>query len=111
MTKAEIEFLISAGFTLAEIMGMKNVQNAENNDGSAPGSAAPAGQIAQNEPAAPAAPAPAPAAPAPVKNEDHSPIIEKLDTLIAAIQAGNRAAASITPPARLSPEEIAGKLL
>lgn len=109
MTRQEIEFLMAAGFTLAEIMSMKTVQNAENNDGSSPGSTAAAGQNAQTEPAA-QAPA-SPEAPAPVKNEDQSPIIEKLDTLIAAIQAGNRATASITSPARLSPEEIAGKLL
>ena len=125
MTKEEIEFLISAGFTVDQIMKMIPVQNDGNTPGSSSGSAPAAGQNAQNGAAAPAEPAAAPAepaaapaepaaapAPAAVTNEDQSSvIIAKLDSLIAAVQASNRASSSITPPVKLSPEEIAGKLI
>lgn len=111
MTKAEIEFLRSAGFSLAEIMAMNPQQNDENNKAGEAGSTPPAGQNAQNnEPA----PAPAPAEPAPAQTaaggDPQAIILDKLDKLIAAVQAGNRAGASVQTPEKKTPEEIAGQL-
>ncbi len=110
MTKAEIEFLRSAGFSIAEIMAMNPQQNDENSDTGRGGSTPPAEQNAQNtEPA----PAPAPAEPAPTQTPAGDPqavILEKLDKLIAAVQAGNRSGASVQTPEKKTPEEIAGQL-
>lgn len=110
MTKAEIEFLRSAGFSIAEIMAMNPQQNDENSDTAGGGSTPPAEQNAQNtEPA----PAPAPAEPAPTQTPAGDPqavILDKLDKLIAAVQAGNRSGASVQTPEKKTPEEIAGQL-
>lgn len=110
MTKAEIEFLRSAGFSVAEIMAMNPQQNDENSEAASAGSTPPAGQNAQNtEPA----PAPAPAEPAPTQAPAGDPqavILDKLDKLIAAVQAGNRSGASVQTPEKKTPEEIAGQL-
>lgn len=123
MTKAEIEFLRSAGFSVAEIMAMNPRQNDEKGNTAGGGSTPPAVQTAQNPapdptpaPAqTPPAPAPAetPAQPAPAQSAAGDPqtvIIDKLDKLIAAIQAGNRAGASVQTPEKKTPEEIAGQL-
>jgi len=110
MTKAEIEFLRSAGFSIAEIMAMNPQQNDENGKAAPAGSTPPAGQNAQ--PAEPA-PAPAPAEPAPAQSAAGDPqavILKRLDKLIAAVQAGNRAGASVQTPEKKSVEEIAGQL-
>lgn len=110
MTKAEIEFLRSAGFSIAEIMAMNPQQNDENGEAAQAGSTPPAGQNAQNtEPA----PTPAPAEPAPTQSAPGDPqavILDKLDKLIAAVQAGNRSGASVQTPEKKTPEEIAGQL-
>lgn len=111
MTKAEIEFLRSAGFSVAEIMAMNPQQNDEKDEAAPAGSTPPTGQNAQ--PAEPT-PAPAPAEPAPAQTPAGDPqtiILEKLDRLIAAVQAGNRSGASVqTPEKKKTPEEIAGQL-
>ena len=123
MTKAEIEFLRSAGFSVAEIMSMNPQQNAQENSSAA--SENPV-QTTQNPapdptpapaqtPPAPATPAPAetPAQPAPAQSAAGDPqtvILDKLDKLIAAIQAGNRSGASVPTPEKKTPEEIAGQL-
>lgn len=123
MTKAEIEFLRSAGFSVSEIMAMNPQQNAQENSSAASGNSV---QNAQNPapdptpapaqtPPAPATPAPAetPAQPAPAQSAAGDPqtvIIDKLDKLIAAIQAGNRAGAAVQTPEKKTPEEIAGQL-
>lgn len=110
MTKAEIEFLRSAGFSVAEIMAMNPQQNDEKDEAAPAGSTPPAGQDAQNtEPT----PAPAPAEPAPAQTPAGDPqavILDKLDKLIAAVQAGNRSGASVQTPEKKSVEEIAGQL-
>lgn len=110
MTKAEIEFLRSAGFSIAEIMAMNPQQNDEKDKSAEAGSAPPAGQNAQNtEPA----PAQAPAEPAPTQTPAGDPqavILDKLDKLIAAVQAGNRSGASVQTPEKKTPEEISGQL-
>lgn len=111
MTKAEIEFLRSAGFSVAEIMAMYPQQNDEKDDAAPAGSTLPDEQNAQNtEPA----PAPAPAEPAPTQTppagDPQAVILDKLDRLIAAVQAGNRSGASVPTPEKKSPEEIAGQL-
>lgn len=111
MKKAEIEFLRAAGFSVAEIMSMDPQQNDEKNEAAETGSTPPAGQNAQKtEPA----PAPAPAEPAPTQapagGDPQSVILEKLDRLIAAVQAGNRSGASVQTPEKKSPEEIAAQL-
>lgn len=111
MTKAEIEFLRSAGFSIAEIMAMYPQQNDEKDEAAQAGSTPPAGQNVQNtEPA----PAPAPAEPAPAQTpaggDPQTVILDKLDRLIAAVQAGNRSGASVQTPEKKSPEEIAGQL-
>ena len=104
MTKQEIEFLRAAGFTLGEIMAMQ-----PQNDTTPAPAPAPV-------PAQPAEPAPAPAqpaepAPAPAPDVAGSAEVQKiLGQILAAIQSGNRQSASIEPPPRLTPEEIAGKL-
>ena len=111
MTKAEIEFLRSAGFSVAEIMAMNPQQNDENGKAAEAGSLPPAGQNAQKtEPA----PAQAPVEPAPAQTpaggDPQTVILEKLDRLIAAVQAGNRSGASVQTPEKKTPEEIAGQL-
>ena len=110
MTKAEIEFLRSAGFSIAEIMSMNPQQNDEKGEAAEAGSTPPAGQNAQN---AEPAPAPASAEPAPAQTPAGDPqavILDKLDKLIAAVQAGNRSGASVQTPEKKTPEEIAGQL-
>ena len=121
MTKAEIEFLRSAGFSIFEIMAMNPQQNDGKGVAAVAGSTPPAGQNAQNtEPAPAPAPtepaptqAPAPAEPAPAQTPAGDPqavILDKLDKLIAAVQAGNRSGASVQTPEKKTPEEIAGQL-
>ena len=108
MTKQEIEFLRAAGFTLGEIMAMQT------KDDPAP-APAPA-QPAEPAPAPAPTPTPAPAqpaepAPAPAPDVAGSAEVQKiLGQILAAIQSGNRQAASIETPPKLTPEEIAGKL-
>ena len=116
MTRQEIDFLRAAGYSIAEIMAMQPAQNAEPDpagsqaqDQQSAQPAAPAPEPApQAQPAAPT-PAPAPAQPAPLP--DNNPqMTELLTKILAAVQAGNRSAASQPTPEKLSPEEIAGKL-
>lgn len=108
MTKAEIKFLLDAGFSVEEIQGMSAGQNAVN---TAPvlSAATPA------EPVKPAEPAPLePAAPAPAQSSvagDFTPMLEKLDKILGAIQSANRSAASVTTSTPMTPEEIAGQLI
>ena len=115
MTKQEIEFLRAAGFTLGEIMAMQAQESP------APAEAAPTPAPAPEpkpEPSPAPAPAPAPEpkpepspAPAPAPDVAGSGEVQKiLGQILAAIQSGNRQAASIDPPPKLTPEEIAGKL-
>lgn len=124
MKKTEIEFLRSAGYSIEEIMAMYPVQNAENKDGSSHGSAAVEEQNAQKEaepqnqpaeqPAAqPATPSQSPAGgdQSAAPSDQSAVILAKLDSLIAAIQAGNRAASNATPPVKQSAEEIAAQLI
>ena len=93
---------------------MNPQQNDEKDKAAEAGSTPPAEQNAQNtEPA----PAPAPAEPAPTQAPTQAPagdpqtvILEKLDKLIAAVQAGNRSGASVQTPEKKTPEEIAGQL-
>ena len=99
MTKQEIEFLRAAGFTLGEIMAMQAQESP------APAEAAPT-----PAPAPEPKPEPSPA-PAPAPDVAGSGEVQKiLGQILAAIQSGNRQAASIDPPPKLTPEEIAGKL-
>ena len=107
MTKAEIEFLRSAGFTLEEIMAMYPAQNDENNAADPAGSTPPDNQNAQN---AETAPAQAPAAPAQSAGDPQTAMLDKLDKILAAVQAGNRSGASVQTPEKKTPEEIAGQL-
>ena len=90
---------------------MNPQQNDEKDEAAPAGSTPPAGQNAQ--PAEPT-PAPAPAEPAPAQTptggDPQAVILEKLDKLIAAVQAGNRSGASVQTPEKKSPEEIAGQL-
>ena len=124
MTKAEIEFLGAAGFSIAEIMAMNPEQNAQENSSAASVNPVQNAQTSAPDPTpapaqTPPAPAPAetpaetPAQPAPAQSAAGDPqtvIIDKLDKLIAAIQAGNRAGASVQTPEKKTPEEIAGQL-
>lgn len=116
MTKTEIEFLRSAGFSIAEIMAMNPVQNDEKDKAAEAGSAPSAEQNAQKDPATPdpaPAPATAPVEPAPAQSAAGDPqavILDKLDKLIAAIQAGNRSGAAVQTSEKKTPEEIAGQL-
>lgn len=109
MTKAEIKFLLDAGFSVEEIQGMSAGQNAVNT-APALSAAAPADPV---EPApAPATPAPAASSPAPSPVAgDFTPMLEKLDKILGAIQSANRSAASVTTSTPMSPEEIAGQLI
>lgn len=111
MTKAEIEFLRSAGFSIAEIMAMNPQQNDEKGEAAQAGSTLPAEQDAQNAEPAPVSP-PAESAPAQTTagGDPQTVILEKLDRLIAAVQAGNRSGASVQTPEKKTPEEIAGQL-
>lgn len=125
MTKAEIEFLRAAGFSIAEIMAMSPVQSDETATVTQPGSDTAAGQNAQTEtpaqpasgaqaPEQPAQPAAGPAqtAPAQPASTDTNPEMTRLLTqILAAVQAGNRSGAALpTPEKKKSPEEIAGEL-
>lgn len=112
MTRQEIEFLRAAGFSIAEIMAM---QPAQNNAPDPAGSPAPDQQPAQPAPAQTPEPKPAepaqPAQPVQLAQPDNNPqMTELLTKILAAVQAGNRSAASQPTPEKLSPEEIAGKL-
>lgn len=108
MTKAEIKFLLDAGFSVEEIQGMSAGQNAVNT-APALSAATPAEPVKPAEPAPvePAAPAPAPS---PVAG-DFTPMLEKLDKILGAIQSANRSAASVTTSTPMTPEEIAGQLI
>lgn len=109
MKKEEIKFLLDAGFSVEEIQGMSAGQNAVNT-APALSAAAPADPV---EPAAAPAPASAtlaPAAPSPVAG-DFTPMLEKLDKILGAIQSANRSAASVTTSTPMTPEEIAGQLI
>jgi hypothetical protein len=113
MTKAEIEFLRSAGFSVAEIMAMDPQQNDEKGEAAPAGSTSPDEQNAQNTEPAPATAPAEPAEPAPAQTpagDPQSVILDKLDRLIAAVQAGNRSSASVQTPEKKTPEEIAGQL-
>lgn len=122
MTKAEIEFLRAAGFSIPEIMAMNPAHNAQS---PAPDPTPAPVQNAQT-PAPDPTPAPAQTAPAPAEpaapaaqatvpaqtpaGDLQSAMLDKLDKLLAAVQAGNRSGANIQPPEKKSPEEIAGIL-
>lgn len=108
MTKEEIKFLLDAGFSVEEIQGMSAGRNAVNT-APALSAAAPAEPVkpAEAAPVEPAAPAPAPS---PVAG-DFTPMLEKLDKILGAIQSANRSAASVTTPTHMTPEEIAGQLI
>lgn len=122
MTKAEIEFLRAAGFSIAEIMAMNPVQNDKNGQaataGSTPATAQNAQTPAQDPTPAPAQTPPAPdepatpaAAPAQTPAGDlQSAMLDKLDKLLAAVQAGNRSGAAMPTPEKKTVEEIAGQL-
>ena len=109
MTRQEIEFLRAAGFSIAEIMAMQPAQNSEPDP---VGSPAQEQQPAQPAPVQTPEPKPAePAQPAQPALPDNNPqMTELLTKILAAVQAGNRSAASQPTPEKLSPEEIAGKL-
>lgn len=111
MKKEEIKFLLDAGFSVEEIQGMSAGQNAVNT-APALSAATPADPV---DPAAAPAPAPAtPAAPAPAPSPvagDFTPMLEKLDKILGAIQSANRSAASVTTSTPMTPEEIAGQLI
>lgn len=110
MTKEEIKFLLDAGFSVEEIQGMSAGQNAVNT-APALSAATPAEPV---KPAEPAPADPAPAAPAPVPSPlagDFTPMLEKLDKILGAIQSANRSAASVTTSTSMTPEEIAGQLI
>ena len=108
MTKEEIKFLMDAGFSVEEIQGMIAGQNAVNT-APALSAATPAEPVKPTEPAPvePAAPAPAPS---PIAG-DFTPMLEKLDKILGAIQSANRSAASLAIPTPMTPEEIAGQLI
>lgn len=113
MKKEEIKFLLDAGFSVEEIQGMIAGQNAVNT-APALSAATPADPVTPAAPA-PATPAPAPAtqapaAPSPVAG-DFTPMLEKLDKILGAIQSSNRSAASISTSTPMTPEEIAGQLI
>lgn len=119
MTKAEIEFLRAAGFSLAEIMAMNPVQNAQTpapdptpapvqNAQTPAQDPTPAPAQTPPSPAEPATPATAPAqTPA---GDLQSAMLDKLDKLLAAVQAGNRSGAAMPTPEKKTVEEIAGQL-
>lgn len=113
MKKEEIKFLLDAGFSVEEIQGMIAGQNAVNT-APALSAATPANPVT---PAAAPAPAPAdpePTAPAPAPSPvagDFTPMLEKLDKILGAIQSSNRSAASVSTSAPMTPEEIAGQLI
>lgn len=110
MKKEEIKFLLDAGFSVEEIQGMIAGQNAVNT-APALSAATPAEPVKLAEPAPvePAQAAPAPA-PSPVAG-DFTPMLEKLDKILGAIQSANRSAASVTTSTPMTPEEIAGQLI
>lgn len=124
MTRAEIEFLRAAGFSIAEIMAMSPVQSDEETASAQPGSGTAAGQSAQTEtpaqpatgaqaPEQPAQPAAGPAqtAPAQPASTGNNPEMTRLLTqILAAVQAGNRSGVALPSPEKKSPEEIAGEL-
>jgi cell wall-associated NlpC family hydrolase len=118
MTKAEIEFLRAAGFSVAEIMAMNPQQNDEKGDTARGGSAPSAEQNAQNAEQAPAQTPPSPAEPStqpasPAQTPAGDPqtaMLDKLDKILAAVQAGNRSGAAMPTPEKKTVEEIAGQL-
>lgn len=119
MTKAEIEFLRAAGFSIAEIMAMNPAQNAQTPaPDPTPAPVQTAQTPAQDPTPAPAQTAPAPAepatpaaAPAQAPGGDlQSAMLDKLDKLLAAVQAGNRSGAAMPTPEKKTVEEIAGQL-
>ena len=106
MTKAEIEFLRAAGFSIAEIMALSPVQSDETAAAPQPASSAQAPE----QPAQPAA-GPAQTAPAQPASTDTNPEMTRLlAQILAAVQAGNRSGAALPTPEKKSPEEIAGEL-
>lgn len=119
MTKAEIEFLRASGFSIAEIMAMDPVQNVQENSSAAaaepvqnaqPPAPDPTPAPAQTEPA-PAEPATPASAPAQTPAGDlQSAMLDKLDKILSAVQAGNRSGAAMPTPEKKSVEEIAGQL-
>ena len=106
MKKEEIKFLLDAGFSVEEIQGMSAGQNAVNT-APALSAATPADPV--EPPATPAPEAPSPA-PSPVAG-DFTPMLEKLDKILGAIQSANRSAASVATSTPMTPEEIAGQLI
>ena len=119
MTKAEIEFLRAAGFSIAEIMAMNPAQNAQENSSAASGNPVQNAQTPTPDPTpaptqtppVPAEPATPAAAPAQTPAGDlQSAMLDKLDKLLAAVQAGNRSGAAMPTPEKKSVEEIAGQL-
>ena len=111
MKKEEIKFLLDAGLSVEEVQGMIAGQNAVNT-APALSAAAPADPIEPAPAHTPAAPTPAAPAPAlsPVAG-DFTPMLEKLDKILGAIQSANRSAASVSTPTPMTPEEIAGELI
>lgn len=112
MKKEEIKFLLDAGFSVEEIQGMSAGQNAVNTALSA---ATPAEPVKPAAPAADPSATPTPAAaptpaPSPVAG-DFTPMLEKLDKILGAIQSANRSAASLPTSTPMTPEEIAGQLI
>lgn len=107
MKKEEIKFLLDAGFSVEEIQGMSAGQNAVN---TAPvlSAATPAESVKATEPAPVE---PAAATPASPVAGDFTPMLEKLDKILGAIQSANRSAASVTTSTPMTPEEIAGQLI
>lgn len=117
MTKAEIEFLRAAGFSLAEIMAMNPAQNAQENSSAASANPVQNAQTPAPDPTpAPAQTPPSPAEPAtpaaaPAQDGDpQTAMLDKLDKILAAVQAGNRSGAAMPTPEKKSIEEIAGQL-
>lgn len=121
MTKTEIEFLRAAGFSLAEIMAMEPKQNEQKVSSAAPAIPVQNAQKTGDPQTAPAqAPASAGQEPAPAGQttpagqptpDQSTAMLDKLDKILAAIQSGNRSAASIPTQTPQSPEEIAGTLI
>ena len=116
MSKQEIEFLRASGFTIAEIMAMQPAGAVDQDPTPAPEPVQPAPAPAPE----PAQPATQPAAPAPAQTpgpqtppaplDNNAEMTKLLQQILGAIQSGNRSAATIPTPEKLTPEEIAGKL-
>lgn len=113
MKKEEIKFLLDAGFSVEEIQGMSAGQNAVNT-APALSAATPADPVKPAAPAPDPSAAPTPAAHAPAPSPvagDFTPMLEKLDKILGAIQSANRSAASLPTSTPMTPEEIAGQLI